>query len=520
MAPSQTSLDDRLLYPGVSYPQAHPDRLATMASLFGLNAAPPDRCRVLELGCGHCNNLIPMAYTLPGSQFLGVDISPKAIALAQTMIGELGLGNITAQVGDIAELSADLGQFDYIVAHGVYSWVPPHVQDRLLAVCRQNLAPQGIAYVSYTTFPGSHLRQMLREMLQFHLSRQQQAQGEPSPIKAFTQWLQSATHPGECAAMLKQELDRLREREEAVTHHDELNPDYRPVYFREFSERAASHGLRYVAEAEFYDMAESVRPPEVLATLQQWAGEDRIAKEQYLDFLKCRTFRQTMLCPREREAATVPRLEALSGFLFTLGKARLLSGNLDDLRPRGMVELQTPAGILQTGDLLARGTFKVLSDAAPQALPFAELEERCGALLAPATAITPQGLAEVLLALWQGGVLQAHRHAPNVLVEPSQRPIASPVARCQIEHQLKEVTNLRHASIEVRDPIARQLIRLLDGTRDRAALTGELLKVVRTDGGDWKGAKLHHDPAALGRALAADLEKSLAMLGRIALLVG
>jgi tRNA G46 methylase TrmB len=78
MADQTLTAYDEVLYPSYTHNQTHPDRLATIATLFGLTPAPVERCRVLELGCGNGSNLVPMAYGLPGSEFVGIDRWPKA----------------------------------------------------------------------------------------------------------------------------------------------------------------------------------------------------------------------------------------------------------------------------------------------------------------------------------------------------------------------------------------------------------------------------------------------------------
>src|SRR6185436_9013135 len=116
---------DELPYPGSAFAQTHPDRLATIATLFGMAPAPVERCRVLELGCGDGGNLIPMAYTLPGSEFLGIDAGGRGIAIGQDRAVAVGLTNLRLQHLDMLDTAIQLGKFDYIVSHGVYSWVPP-----------------------------------------------------------------------------------------------------------------------------------------------------------------------------------------------------------------------------------------------------------------------------------------------------------------------------------------------------------------------------------------------------------
>src|SRR5215467_8994536 len=110
---------DELPYPGLAFAETHPDRLATMATLFGMTPAPVEGCRVLELGCGDGGNLIPMAFTLPKSCFTGLDLAGTAIARGRSLLGALDLSNIRLLHLDLLDVSIDFGEFDYIIAHGL-----------------------------------------------------------------------------------------------------------------------------------------------------------------------------------------------------------------------------------------------------------------------------------------------------------------------------------------------------------------------------------------------------------------
>src|SRR5512141_894057 len=157
MSGKEATSYDAVSYPGLPFSQTHPDRRATIAALYDFPAAPPERCRVRELGCGDGGHLIPMAYLLPESTFLGLDAAGSAVAQGREQISALGLTNVSLSHVDLLDAS-NLGTFDYVIAHGLYSWVPPAVQERVLAITSEVLAPNGIAYVSYNAHPGGHVR--------------------------------------------------------------------------------------------------------------------------------------------------------------------------------------------------------------------------------------------------------------------------------------------------------------------------------------------------------------------------
>ena len=169
---------DEVPYSSYPFSQSHPDRLATIAALFGMAAAPVDRCRVLELGCSSGGNLIPIAVQFPESQFVGVDFSRVELDQASSLVSALNLKNVELLHRNILELNADLRPFDYIIAHGVYSWVPDVVQDRILSLCSELLAPMGVAYISYNTYPGWHMRGMIRDMMSYRTAGLQRPEQE------------------------------------------------------------------------------------------------------------------------------------------------------------------------------------------------------------------------------------------------------------------------------------------------------------------------------------------------------
>ena len=92
-AVASDSYDD-VPYAGAAFPQTHPDRLVTLARLYGGEPQDVERSRVLELGCGDGGNLIPMAYVLPDATLVGFDLNAAAVEHGRRTIEELRLGNI------------------------------------------------------------------------------------------------------------------------------------------------------------------------------------------------------------------------------------------------------------------------------------------------------------------------------------------------------------------------------------------------------------------------------------------
>jgi SAM-dependent methyltransferase len=460
---------NQVLYPGFPLAQTHPDRLATIAGLLGMRAARPDRCRVLELGCGDGGNLIPMALGLPGSQFTGIDLSAQAAARGRATSQALGLKNTSLRQMDLMEVTADLGPFDYILAHGLYSWIPPEVREGVLRICRANLAPHGVAYVSYNAYPGFHRREMFREMMLHHVRHVQ------DPAVRYQEAVHLVTGLAKCklddraARLLFQEQGQhLSETAPWAVYHDDLAGINRAFYLHEFMQDARRHQLQYLGEADFFETEAASCPEPVAEALQRFAGTDVVAREQYLDFIKGRRFRQTLLCREEVMLDRGLGPERIME-LYVASPASSVSAR-PDLREGVAEQFCGPRGsALETDCATAKVALCQLREIWPQAMRFSDLLRGGDALR----------LAGILLQGYRIGLLELQTLPPQFAANAGDRPMASPVARLQAQ-QGSVVTTLRHTLVEVDDPIDRCVLLLLDGTRNRAALMQGVLEFLRS----------------------------------------
>lgn len=489
---------DAVTYPGYAYEQTHPDRLATQATLFGMAPAPPAACRVLEIGAGDGGNLVPMALALPDSEFVGIDLAAEPVARGASVIDELALSNVTLRVADVLELPADLGPFDYVIAHGVYSWIGPRPRDALVAACGRLLAPHGVAYISYNAYPGSYLRDMASDILSFHL----QGVGEPAERLARARHLMrlvvAANARTPYAGVLRAHFERVLQHPDPLLYHDDLAEINTPVYFHEFVAHAARHGLQFLAEARLHDSQLHELPREVASELGG-LPDDAVLREQYIDFVVNRMFRQTLLC---REDVALDRnLDArrLAGLSFA-GALRI---------ERAVAEEPTFVGrggiSFQPGRPQLSAAIEAIAAAWPRAVTFEQLAGGLG----PAAR---ERLGSELLEIHAAGVLDLHTQPPAPAAVPGSRPVASPLARRQAAAGLDRVTSLRHTSVRLEDPLAAHLLSLLDGSRDRSDLEVAIREFVAGGGLDGTGV----DPPA---DLAVALDAALARLAELSLLV-
>jgi SAM-dependent methyltransferase len=442
---------DEVPYTGRPYPDTHPERLATMALLHGVEAAPVDRCRVLEVACGDGANLLPMAAALPRSEFMGFDLASKPVEAGRALAARAGLANVRLEQRDLADFPADAGSFDYIVAHGLYSWIPADARDKLLALVGRHLAPRGVAFVSYNVYPGCYIRRMVWEMLRFHTDPLDEPGQKITEAKALARLLaEGRTRDDAYAFLLRGELERFASRDAGALYHDDLSPVNEPCWFHEFVGHAGRHGLQFLCEAEqvatsYFGLGDAAR--RVLEDLEP------LVRQQYLDFAKCRRFRQTLLCRENVDVDHASGVERVESFGFSARAPGLVG------EPEGAHSTPPEEGV-------ARRIVEALKSAAPNALGL-------DAIAARVPGVERGRLRELCFAAATAGVAQLHSQLPEISRTLRDRPLATALARCQAEAGA-QVSTLRHAPVNLDDDLARRMLALMDGSRDAASIAHAL----------------------------------------------
>jgi methyltransferase-like protein/SAM-dependent methyltransferase len=472
MASEPPTSYDKVPYQSNTFPQTHPDRLATLGQLFGLRTAPVTKCRVLELGCASGGNLIPMAFNLPESQFVGVDLSKRQVAEAQKPINDLGLKNIRIEHASIMDIDESWGEFDYIICHGVYSWVEDRIKDKILSISSQNLAPQGIAYVSYNTYPGWHMREMIRNMMRYHIDQFSDTPKRIDQARALIDFLsKSVSSDSYYGSMLKNEFELIEKVRDWYLFHDHLSEVNTPLYFHQFIEQAEKHNLQYLGEAEISTMLTSGFPADTAKTLEQ-ISPDIIHAEQYMDFLRNRFFRQTLLCHKELKLNRNLSAEKINGLLIASGASP--ASESVDFSPGIKQSFNTPAGLtLHTDFPLTKAALCVLNKVWPRAIDQETLLIQAKQLLADRLVLenTEQAWNTVLVDLlhcYTTKQVELHTWQADFLNEVSQRPKASKLAINRLNHDNTTV-NQRHEMVNL-DALGKILLMGLNGKRNKEEL--------------------------------------------------
>ncbi|MDX1616745.1 MAG: class I SAM-dependent methyltransferase [Candidatus Promineifilaceae bacterium] len=523
-------LYESIPYPKLSHKRTHPDRLGTLGGLLGMEPAPVENCRVLELGCAQGSNLIPMAYRLPNSRFVGLDYAAIQIEDGQRDIARLGLENIELVQGDILSPPDDLGQFDYIIAHGVWSWVPQPVRLALLTLIRDHMAPQGIAYVSYNVYPGWHMVNVIRDLMRYRTRHIDDPQEQVRLAKEVVHFMNKAIPEDESALghFIGRYVDGILAGRmesgfagDSFMLHDELSLVNDPCYFHEFYKMAQQHGLQYLTEAVFSSVIPNYLPEPIIAGLQEMSA-GLVDMEQYLDYINNRSFRQTLLCHKE---VTVQRRLKPNLMLDRYYSSRAHPEQAERPEATEVKRFRgTDGASLTSNHPLSQAAFRVLIEQAPRVFSFRELVEEA-LRLAPLDQTesldqhTFQLAASLLQAYsYSGSLVDLHSYQPHIVTEISERPLASDIARWQAEHGFN-VTNLLHERI-ILDNTFRFMVRHLDGTRTVDDLVALLQDVY--DQGELRFKDDENADAfeSLEERLAHETRRNLAVLKRAALLIG
>lgn len=459
---------DKVPYQTSSFPETHPDHLATLAKLFGVNPTDIRKARVLELGCARGENLIPLALALPESHFIGIDLSSAQIADGNSTVTALGLKNIELKHMNILDIGPNFGTFDYIITHGIFSWVPKAVQEKILEVSCVNLAPNGIAYLSYNTYPGWHMRGVIRDIMLYHAKQfsnpnQYVAQGRAF-LKFAAESLKNYTTP--YSQMIQHELSLVNEKPDWYLFHDHLEEVNEPVYFHQLAESALKFGLQYLSDTPFSSMLLDGYPKEVKEVLQRIAP-DLIRMEQYKDFLLNRHFRRSLFCRKELVLARNVNSEIIKD-LYIGGRIDFGNAVIND---GSEVECQALSGKrVRVQYAPFKLALKEISAEWPRWLSFQELVNRITPLVSERD--FESRLATNLLSAYAQEVVELHSYPAPFTSHPNAHPCVSPLVRLQAERG-NIVTNLRHESVCL-DQELRELVSKVDGTKEAIELLSEL----------------------------------------------
>lgn len=332
----QQTIYSELGYKSMPFPYTTPATLEAYAALVGISAPNPKTARVLELGATYGGNIISQALFNPDATFVGIELSQEQVEKGNEVIANAGLTNVSLIQSDIASIGSEIGTFDYIIAHGVYSWVDDGVKEALLRLINEHLAEDGIAYVSYNTYPGWHTMEEVRQLMMFSNRDKTQFNHKEKVLHGKT--------IGSIVGSQILKYDNLKERnskflgalrsvmqkDEYYVGHDHLEPNNDPVYFYQFNDHLGAHNLAYLCDADLTLSMVRSFDADIADTLDKLAPNDHVAQEQYLDFMLDTTFRKSIICKAKHAESvaydmgnpelvnSVPMRTIINSFTYTI----------------------------------------------------------------------------------------------------------------------------------------------------------------------------------------------------------
>ncbi|MBO9534161.1 MAG: methyltransferase domain-containing protein [Solirubrobacteraceae bacterium] len=445
---AQASAYDLVEYPSKPIRDCQPVRMASIAALAGLTPPSFETGTVVDLGCGSAANLIAIAAAYPGITAIGVDPSAEAIASGRELIEQAGLQNVTLVQDTRTPL--DDGQADYVMAHGVLSWVDDDTRAEVIAEAARIAGEGALLFFSYNAEPGALPRFVSRWIGRRVGGRQIAAGDAPGAHAAMVERLALGAGQASTGAPYAQVAARqhryIEGRDAYGLFHDELNENWAVLSVSALAAQIGAHGLGYVGECLPADRWRTWITPEVAEQIADAAGPDPAAQQQQIDDLSGAPFHDSLFvkgtapAPAPGGLATVP-----TGYPAANWHLRWIGGD-------------APEGV----DAEGAAVIGAVQQAEAVGLTIAEAAEQTG--LDPDVVLARASLldARKLLTLAVGG--------PPAAAAPGELPVASPLVRAQVRAGHESVSSLRHRSITVEHGALRELIPLLDGTRDRTAL--------------------------------------------------
>lgn len=507
---------DQLPYSNHVFPATHPDKLYSAAKIFGLDSPNVENARVLEIGCGNGLNLISHAHSLPDANFVGVDLAKNHIEYAKKCVGELDLTNVEFRQIDLMQITAkEFGEFDYIIAHGFLSWIPEFVREKTFSVFSEMLKENGVGFLSYNTYPGWFYRRMVAEIGKFHTRHISNPSEKVEEAVKFIKFLGDQPNQKDVYKfILQNELFNYTNRGETAVFHDNLSDINIPFYFYQIAEMLDQNGFQFLSEAEFFSM--SVQNLNEPARKMVGAIEDTIKRQQYLDFMVGRNFRQTLFCRKQFELNRNPDPKILDDF-FVSSEIRTESEKPELHTDKIEKFIGLTDNKFEINNPLAKTALYHLQKILGDSIQFAELLSKAQIQLksrnaeirdfSEQTDITGEIFKHLIL---HTNLVQIHAYKSHIFTKIPDQPKINKFTQWQLKRgDLILADYEKH--IKIREPLLRHLLEISDGSNNLEEIHKEMRNFIESGKFENKNVLLENLPIKI--------EENLERFARVGLFV-
>lgn len=474
---------DAIPYPSYCYPSCDPARLCAIGNLFGLDVKKVTTANILEIGCASGGNILPLASRYPGAQFLGVDMSIAQIGVAKTTAKELQLENIRFEAASILDYDFTDQLYDYVIVHGIYSWVPEVVRGRIFEICKSNLTPSGITYISYNTLPGWNVIKTVRDMMLYHSDNFTDPYEKVLEARRMLNFVaeNNQVETGAYKKIMEDEITSLQNLDDNYLLHDHLEAINDPCYFHEFMTAAGEYGLQYLGESELPTMFLGNQKEQAAHLLAELT--DPVRQEQYVDFIINRRFRMTLLTHSEalinRNVTPKSVENAYFYSLYNIVEQVSLENihNLESLKLAAMTNHEVKASI--TGNIICVCYFELLN-ASPLPLSLSEIVERASKQLPDIGKTNIRNeLDGIILKLLFKGIVTITTEKPSFVGQVSEKPKVFDVALTKSKDEFL-VPNLCHKMIGLSED-QRIILKFINGENTVEQIRNSIRNLIAND---------------------------------------
>ncbi len=471
---------DETPYESYPYAQTRPESLKAIAHIFGLETPALETARFLELGCASGGNMITHAMHYPKAKFVGIDLSQVQVEMGNKQIQALGLKNMELKAMSITDITKSLGEFDYIICHGVLSWVPEVVRDAIFRVSQENLSKNGIAYISYNTLPGWNMVRTIRDMMMFHSRNfkeiNEQVQQSRLLLDFVKDSLEGSNSPyGE---VMSAEAKLLSTQPDHYLRHDHMEDINFQFYFHEFMKDAAKRDLQYLGDASLASMYAGNLPKQISDKLAEVT--DIVRSEQYMDFVTNRRFRSTILCHKNVQLKRNITGNSLDGLYFSMKivpEKALKDVKLDNNDSLEFYYMGNKDNKLNSNAPALKALLYIFNEAVNFAMSPKELVAKIKEKLPNNKLSDEQIMIEIMSNITRlvfCGYITIATEKPTFLNKASDMPKISDLARIQLESKQGWVTNEVHDRINL-SPLDLFMMRYLDGKHNKDQVIDKLV---------------------------------------------